>query len=298
MFKGLQQKWKVNGWQVLLIICTFAFGGSLCGYSGRLILGLLDIDTAWLRVVLYIILITLLWPLCVLIISVPFGQFRFFNIYIKKIGARIFGSQKLSNPNSRLQTLNSVKLAIFASGAGSNAQKIIDYFKNSRSVAISLIVSNKPDAGVLKIAEKENISSLIIEKEKFFRGNAYVDEFKEKGIDFIVLAGFLWKIPSALIKAYPNKIINIHPALLPKYGGKGMYGQRVHEAVIDNKEKESGITIHYIDELYDHGSIIFQAKCTVEENDTPDSLAAKIHLLEHANYPQVIETVIGKLKNK
>jgi phosphoribosylglycinamide formyltransferase-1 len=191
-----------------------------------------------------------------------------------------------------------VRLAIFASGAGSNAQKTIDHFKNNPFVIITLIASNKPEAGVLKIAEKENISSLIIEKEKFYRGNAYAVELNEKGIDFIVLAGFLWKIPSALIKAYPDKIINIHPALLPKYGGKGMYGHHVHEAVIKNKEKESGITIHYVDELYDHGSIIFQAKCTIEEYDTPDLLAAKIHLLEHANYPQVIETVIGNLKDK
>ena len=125
-----------------------------------------------------------------------------------------------------------------------------------------------PNAGVLKIAAKENIPTLIIEKEKFFRGHAYIKELKEKQIDFIVLAGFLWKLPAALIKAYPDRIINIHPALLPKYGGKGLYGHYVHEAVIANKEKESGITIHYVDEIYDHGKIIFQAKCAIMENDT------------------------------
>ncbi|MBI1782807.1 MAG: phosphoribosylglycinamide formyltransferase [Sphingobacteriales bacterium] len=189
------------------------------------------------------------------------------------------------------QTIN---LAIFASGAGSNAQAIIDHFRNSAVVKIALIVSNKPEAGVLKIAEKEDIPSLILEKEKFFRGNAYVDELKEKGIDFVVLAGFLWKVPSALIKAYPSKIVNIHPALLPKYGGKGMYGIHVHEAVITNKEPESGITIHYVDELYDHGSIILQAKCDVEKTDTPESLAAKIHVLEHEHYPTVIEKLLSK----
>lgn len=180
------------------------------------------------------------------------------------------------------------KIAVFASGAGSNAQKIIDHFRSSEDVAVSLIVCNKPEAGVLKIAARENIPSLIIEKEKFFRGNAYTDELKEAGTDLIVLAGFLWKVPAALTREFPHKIVNIHPALLPKYGGKGMYGQHVHQAVIGNKEKESGITIHYVDELYDHGDIIFQATCPVVENDTAESLAQRIHQLEHEHYPRVV----------
>ena len=194
------------------------------------------------------------------------------------------------------------KIAVFASGAGSNAQKIIDHFRSADltptlskgegfqnpKVQIALIVCNKPEAGVLRIAENENIPSLLIEKEKFYRGNAYTDELKAAGIDWIVLAGFLWKIPAALIRAFSGKIINIHPALLPKYGGKGMYGQHVHQAVIDNKEKESGITIHYVDELYDHGQIIFQATCPVKEDDTAESLAQRIHVLEHQHYPKVI----------
>ena len=189
-------------------------------------------------------------------------------------------------------------IAIFASGAGSNAQKIIDHFKNSDVVKISLIVCNKPGAGVLAIAAKENIPVLIIEKEKFFHGNAYTDELKEKKIDFIVLAGFLWKIPDRLIKAFPRKIINIHPALLPKFGGKGMYGNFVHEAVINAGEIESGITIHYVDEHYDNGDTIFQARCAVLESDTPESLAQRIHLLEHAHYPAIIEqlTKHGRIK--
>jgi phosphoribosylglycinamide formyltransferase-1 len=182
-----------------------------------------------------------------------------------------------------------VHIAIFASGAGSNAKKIIEYFKGHKKIKIALIVCNKPGAGVLKIAEEENISSLIIEKEKFFQGNAYINELKEKKIDFIVLAGFLWKIPSLLTKEYPERIVNIHPALLPKYGGKGMYGNFVHEAVIAAKEKESGITVHYVDDLYDHGKIIFQAKCEVEKNDTAETLAKKIHLLEHTYFAKVIE---------
>jgi|SRR5882724_6247860 len=201
---------------------------------------------------------------------------------------------------STAETSSPTRIAIFASGKGSNAQKLIDHFHSTPktgskdiSVEISLIVSNKSDAGVLDIAKKEKIPFIIIEKEKFFRGDAYLPELKEKKIDFIILAGFLWRIPLALIRAFPNRIINIHPALLPKYGGKGMYGQRVHEAVIAAKEKESGITIHFVDEIYDHGKIIFQAKCAVTENDTPGSLAEKIHALEHANFPAVIEELIG-----
>jgi len=185
-------------------------------------------------------------------------------------------------------------IAIFASGAGSNAQAIINYFKNHPSIRIALIVSNKPQAGVLAIAERENIPSIIIEKEKFFRGDAYLPELKKATIDFIVLAGFLWKVPEKLIEAYRNAIVNIHPALLPKYGGKGMYGEKVHETVIANKEKESGITIHYVDEHYDNGDVILQSKCPVMEDDTPNSLAQRVHVLEHANYPKTIEKILSK----
>lgn len=190
-----------------------------------------------------------------------------------------------------------IGIAIFASGAGSNAEKIIEHFaslKNSSPGRIVLIVCNKPQAGVLKIAEANNIPALLIEKEKFFRGNGYADELKAAGIEFIVLAGFLWKIPPVLIKAYSKKIVNIHPALLPNYGGKGMYGMHVHEAVIANKEKESGITIHYVDEVYDHGDIIFQAQCPVLTDDTPEVLAKRIHILEHRHYPEIIEKIITK----
>jgi phosphoribosylglycinamide formyltransferase-1 len=197
------------------------------------------------------------------------------------------------------------KIAVFASGAGTNTQKIIEYTSppaplhgvergggKPPKVQVALIVSNKSDAGVLKIAAKENIPVLLLEKEKFFSGNAYTDKLKEEGIDLIVLAGFLWKVPPALIRAFPQSIINIHPALLPKYGGKGMYGKHVHQAVIDNKEIESGISIHYVDELYDHGKIIFQARCPVLANDTADSLAARIHQLEYEHYPRIVESLL------
>ncbi len=194
------------------------------------------------------------------------------------------------------------QIAIFASGAGSNARKIIEHSLLPTSskgggatpaFKVALIVCNKPHAGVLLIAEEYEIPTLFIEKEQFFRGNAYVDELKAIGIDFIVLAGFLWKVPAVLIQAYPQQIVNIHPALLPKYGGKGMYGHFVHEAVIQNKETESGISIHLVDELYDHGKVVFQASCKVLPEDTADTLAARIHELEHRHYATVIEQLVS-----
>ena len=283
MLKKLQQRWKVNSINLFLIIATFALGGSLCGIAGRKILLLTGIEKGLLWGLLYIIVITLLWPICVLIISIPLGQFSFFKNYLYKIWRRI--KKNKSNP---------VSIAIFASGAGSNAQKIIDKFKRNNSVSIVLIVCNNPTAGVLNIAANENIPSLIIEKKRFLEGDHYLDELKKRQVDLIILAGFLWKIPVGLINAYPEKIVNIHPALLPKYGGKGMYGSRVHQAVIDAKEKESGITIHYVDEIYDHGKIILQATCPVEENDTSETLAAKVHALEHQHFPAVIAKLAKK----
>ena len=294
MFEKLKQRWKVNGLNLALIITTFAVGGSLCGYTGRKILALTNIDKGTLWVVAYIIIVTLLWPMAVLLVSYPLGQFGFFKKYIGRVFKR-FGSGDLTDRgHDGFNRLTPIRIAIFASGAGSNAQQIINQFSTSLHIKIALIICNKPGAGVLTIASKEGIPSLLIEKEKFFKGDHYLPELKDHQIDFIVLAGFLWKIPEALIKAYPKKITNIHPALLPKYGGKGMFGHYVHEAVIANKEKESGITIHYVDELYDHGAVIFQATCAVEEHDTPDSLAQKIHLLEHAHYPKVIAEVLQK----
>jgi phosphoribosylglycinamide formyltransferase-1 len=189
------------------------------------------------------------------------------------------------------------KMAVFASGAGSNTQKIIDYFSDkTKNAVVSLIASNKQAAGVLDIAKRENIETLFIEKERFFRGDGFVPELKSREIDLIVLAGFLWKIPVHLIEAYPRKIINIHPALLPKFGGKGMYGNFVHEAVLEGGEKESGITIHYVDEHYDHGAIIFQASCSIAPNESAATLSRKIHLLEHRHYPEVIEQVLNTIK--
>jgi phosphoribosylglycinamide formyltransferase-1 len=184
-------------------------------------------------------------------------------------------------------------IAIFASGEGTNAQSIINHFKTSPTVKVALIVSNKPTANVLNRAEKEGIPTLLIDKKDFFETNIVIEKLKAANIDFIVLAGFLWMIPKNLIAAFPNKIINIHPALLPKFGGKGMYGSNVHKAVVENKEKESGITIHYVNEHYDEGEIIAQHKCVLSENETAESLAEKIHKLEHAFFPKAIEKIIN-----
>ncbi|MCP9749597.1 phosphoribosylglycinamide formyltransferase [Ferruginibacter sp. HRS2-29] len=183
-------------------------------------------------------------------------------------------------------------LAIFASGAGSNAQKIIEHLSGHTSIKVALVVCNKAGAGVIAIAEKAGIPVLIIEKEQFFRGNHYVDELRAYNTDWIVLAGFLWKVPVGLIAAFAGRIINIHPALLPKYGGKGMYGKHVHEAVRSANETETGITIHFVDEYYDHGKIILQEKCTVTPEDDADSIAQKVHALEHQYFPKAVEDVI------
>jgi len=187
------------------------------------------------------------------------------------------------------------KLAVFASGTGTNAQKIIDHFSLSGKAAkVSLVVCNKPGAGVVHIAATASIPVLLIERDRFFKGDAYLADLKGNEIDFIILAGFLWKIPQALIDAYPRRIINIHPALLPRYGGKGMYGNFVHEAVIAAGDSESGITIHYVDEHYDHGDIIYQAKCPVDQNESAESLSKKVHALEHRYFPEVIEKAINE----
>ncbi|MCF8233150.1 MAG: phosphoribosylglycinamide formyltransferase [Bacteroidales bacterium] len=186
------------------------------------------------------------------------------------------------------------KIAIFASGSGTNAQNIAEYFKNKPFVKVALILSNRPDAYVLKRAETLGIHHLAFNRKAFYESNRIPEILKFYQIDFIVLAGFLWLIPDKLLQAYPNRIVNIHPALLPKYGGRGMYGDRVHEAVVGNNEKESGISIHYVNEKYDEGQIIFQAKCPVEQDDTPVTLAQKVHKLEYEHYPKVIEELIKK----
>ncbi|MEL6720093.1 MAG: phosphoribosylglycinamide formyltransferase [Bacteroidota bacterium] len=184
------------------------------------------------------------------------------------------------------------KIAIFASGRGSNARKIIEYFQDKADVSIALIVSNKQDAPVLELASSHQISSLVIHKPSFYHSDVIIEELRSFDIDFIVLAGFLWLIPEYLVKAYPKRIINIHPALLPAYGGKGMYGMNVHRAVQKAQEQHSGITIHYVNENYDEGNILFQARCEVTQQDSAEDIAKKVQALEHQYFPPIIEAVL------
>ena len=185
------------------------------------------------------------------------------------------------------------KIALFASGNGTNVQRIAEYFAGSKDVCIKLIVCNKATAYVLERAKILQIESLLVDKTTFYESDEIVKKLQQLDIDLIVLAGFLWLIPENLIKAFPQKIINIHPALLPKYGGKGMYGMRVHEAVVANREAYSGITIHYVNQNYDEGTIIFQAKCAISSEDTAEDVAKKVHKLEYEWYAEVVERVVS-----
>jgi len=186
-------------------------------------------------------------------------------------------------------------IAILASGAGSNAQKILEYFSDRMDIAVRLIVSNKQEAGVLNIAKLASIDTFIVTRDSFYSTTDLLVELDKRNIDFIVLAGFLWLIPPYLIQHYPDRIINIHPALLPKYGGKGMYGHFVHEAVHLAKETHSGITIHYVNEKYDEGSIVFQERCKILPSDQPEDIARKVQVLEHSYYPTVIDQLVSSL---
>jgi phosphoribosylglycinamide formyltransferase-1 len=186
-------------------------------------------------------------------------------------------------------------IAILASGAGSNAQKILEHFSDRMDIAVRLIVSNKQEAGVLNIAKVASIDTFIVTRDSFFATTDLLVELDKRNIDFIVLAGFLWLIPPYLIQHYPDRIINIHPALLPKYGGKGMYGHFVHEAVHLAKETHSGITIHYVNEKYDEGSIVFQERCEILPSDQPEDIARKVQVLEHSYYPTVIDQLVSSL---
>lgn len=340
--QSLQEKWKVRGSQFWLIMLTFALGGSLSGRLCSFLLNLVFLDKNWAFWLVYPLFLTILWPFSVIFVSFFTGQFRFFKGYLRRVGAKVFGiGGSVAAPASpSVSSAAPVHIAIFASGAGSNARKIIEYFEGAGSglaaagsslsstattgdssltsaaskstssqVKVSLIVCNVPDAGVLAIAKEKGIPTLLINKNKF-AATGYVESLHNADIQFIVLAGFLWKVSEVLVRAYQQGmkidgalvngkenvskgIINIHPALLPKYGGKGMYGSRVHEAVIAAGEKESGITIHWVNEHYDEGGIIFQATCEVVTSDTPDTLANKIHVLEHAHFAPTIAKLLG-----
>jgi folate-dependent phosphoribosylglycinamide formyltransferase PurN len=332
--KKLQEKWGLAPVQFWLVILTFALGGSLSGRLCSFLLKMAFSEKNWAFWLVYPIVLTILWPFSVLFVSLLTGQFRFFKGYLGRVGAKLVGglgagvgSSSGAVASGAFAAANGpsaapIHVAIFASGAGSNARKIIEYFENqyvsefaagknsslsvsksARPIKVSLIVCNVPTAGVLEISKEKGIPTLLINKTEFATGG-YVESLKNADIDFIVLAGFLWKVPEVLVNAYQKGailnnqgrtsfgIINIHPALLPNYGGKGMYGSRVHEAVIAAGESKSGITIHWVDANYDEGDIIFQAECTISSGDTPEVLAQKIHALEHQHFAPVIEKLL------
>jgi phosphoribosylglycinamide formyltransferase 1 len=185
-------------------------------------------------------------------------------------------------------------IAIFASGSGTNAENIIKFFLGHDKIRVSMVLTNNKDAGVLQRAIKHNLPCVVFDRNDFYNTTLVPDILKENSIDFIVLAGFLWLVPKDLIHSFKGRLVNIHPALLPSYGGKGMYGMNVHEKVLENGEKESGITIHLVNEEYDKGDILFQARCPVLPGDTPETLSERIHLLEYTHYPVVIREYIER----
>lgn len=291
MFRKLQQKWGINGWRFFRVMCTFAFTGITAAWLTAKITGWLEIEKWTIEYwALKLFILFVGYQILLLSFGAIFGEFQFFWKYEKKV-LRALGILKKEPPS---------RILVFASGAGSNAKNLIHYFnhnpKKSKRAIVVGIVTNNPHAGVIELAERENIPVTLIQRIPFENGT-YLNNW-EKEADWFILAGFLWKCPEIMVKKFPKRIINLHPALLPQYGGKGMFGQHVHTAVLKNNEKTSGITIHFIDERYDCGENIFQAAVNIEENETPESLAVKIHALEHKHLPQVTEQVIKKAKAK
>ena len=284
MFTLLKKRWKVNSVNLFLIFCTFALGGSTCARVGKAIMGLSGLEVGFIWWLIYLLLISLLWPICVLLISIPLGQFVFFRNYIQRILRKFTGKKDSKIP----------KIAVFASGKGSNAENIIHFSQKTGLFTVSAIVTDRPNAGVVDIAKQFDIQCIIINEEDLTQAEDLVLTLQNLDISWLVLAGFLKKIPSTLINGFAGKIINIHPALLPDFGGKGMYGRRVHEAVIASGKKESGITIHWVDEHYDNGDVIFTATCEVSPDDSPETLEKKIRTLEFMHYPKVIAECIKK----
>jgi formyltetrahydrofolate-dependent phosphoribosylglycinamide formyltransferase len=290
MFNRLKARWKVNSWSLLLILTTFALGGSTCARLGKWILSDLPINPiAWW--LLYLTLVTLLWPCCVLFYSIPLGQFKFFKNYLKRIASWMFGKKKPL-------TTTPPKLAAFASGTGTNVKKLIESKFNNTAYNIAMVVTNKATAPVVQLAENHQIPVLVLEKTDLENPGRLLQIFRDQEIDAIVLAGYLKKIHPELIKAFPDRIFNIHPSLLPKYGGKGMYGNLVHEAVVKAKEPVSGITIHLVNKEYDQGKILYQEEVTLSPDETPESLSKKIQLLEHKNFASVIANQLKSLTSR
>lgn len=288
MFRKLQERWGLSTRTFWIVFLAFGLTGTTTAFLTRYVTQWLGMDahSEWYyRLAVRVFMLLFGYQVILLSYGFLLGQWAFFWKYELKLlrKLKILPQPPLKTP-----------IAIFASGTGSNALKIMQYFQQHPTISVDLLVCNKPGAGVIHHAEKYGVPVLLIEKERFFRGDAYIPVLHQHRISCIVLAGFLWKIPAALVTAYPNKMLNIHPALLPKFGGKGMYGEFVHRAVLEAGEQESGISIHLVNEHFDEGEVIFQATCPIDANETPHSLAQKIHQLEHAHFSRVIEQFIQK----
>jgi folate-dependent phosphoribosylglycinamide formyltransferase PurN len=286
MFYRLKERWKVGGVDLALILTTFAFTGTFTAWLTRKITSWVYVEkwsTEW--IILKFIVLLFGYQFFILFFGGLLGQFSFFWNYEKKILARMGLLRKKLEER--------INLAVFASGTGTNFKRIAEYFKNHKKISVSLLVCNNPEAGVISISREKGIPICLISREDLQHPEILKGVLQKNKIDYIVLAGFLKKIPPALIEAYPRRIVNIHPALLPKFGGKGMYGNNVHDAVIKSGETKSGITIHFVDEHYDSGDVIFQKDCAIEKVETPETLAKKIHKLEHDYYAPQIEALIN-----
>ena len=283
MFNKLKQRWGVNGLNLVLILVTFAVGGSSCGYLSRQLLILTGWEKDLVWYILYVVLMTITWPICVLLVSIPLGQYRFFSNYLRRMGRHFKGGKK------------KIRLAVLASGSGSNARAILAYFQQHPAIEVGLILTNKEEAGVRAHARAFGVPDLVFDRSAFQAPDSILPILQRHNIQWIILAGFLWKIPDVLVASYPGQIINIHPALLPDFGGKGMYGIHVHRAVLEASVPKSGITIHEVDGQYDHGQHLFQATCPVFPDDRPETLASRVLALEHRYFAPVIEArVLGK----
>jgi len=279
----LKQKWGVGNNQLFLILLNFSLTGTSTAWLSRMVTEWLLIkhySLAWWLIKFVILFAG--YQILILFFGFLLGQFHFFWEYEKRI------LKKLGFLKKTKQVLN---VAVFASGSGSNFEKILSYFSKHPSINITLLVCNRSNAGVIQMAKNNNIKVLIIRNEEIDNSDT-LEKLQHEKINYLVLAGFLRKIPVNIIKAFPRRIINIHPALLPKFGGKGMYGSYVHDAVLKAGEKESGITIHFVDEQYDSGDIIFQTTCPISNVDTAESIAKKIQHLEHKYFATEIEKLI------
>jgi formyltetrahydrofolate-dependent phosphoribosylglycinamide formyltransferase len=285
MLGKLKEKWKVGNRQLLLILIVFAFTGSTTAWMTKYIAGWLGWEAGSIEGrISKIFFLIIGYQVLLLSYGFLFGQFAFFWRFEKKLLQRL-----RILPRSEPE----INIAVFASGKGSNFENLLNHFKKHPTIRVNLLICNKIGAGAMEIADKQQVRSVLINFSETEGIKRLASELQKSQVGFLVLAGFLKKLPPEIISLYRGRILNIHPALLPAYGGRGMYGRNVHEAVLKAGEKESGISIHEVDEHYDNGKIIFQANCSIDPEETAESLAAKIHALEQKHFPEQVELFIN-----